>query len=287
MTNRDRKYPPGSSWLYVRLYGGPQALESWLASWLADSVDAWKGSGMVIQFHYLHYLDPDYHLRLRFNLPDPDQSGKIMREIQDSCAEMLEEDQVWKIETGTYEPEYERYGFDRMPAIEKLFEMDSLFWLSEIRRCLHHDDPDIWKTALRSIDILFNDFGVGIADKISIIKRLRDSAIAVSGFSRSMKGQLDAKYRILSGEIARLLDNHADKSGTGLSGRSIRLSVVVNEIRDSYENLELLYASDLLPDLIHMSLNRAFRTRHRMQELVIYDFLGRYYDSANARRKSG
>ncbi len=283
MTTPNRKYPPGSIWLYIRIYGGPQALESWLAGHFADSVAIWKDSGMVSQFHYLHYLDPDYHLRLRFNIPDADHSGKVLREIQLSCSEMLDEDQVWKIETGTYEPEYERYGLERMPVIGKFFEIDSLFWLAEIRRCLDQDDPDSWKTAMRSIDYLLDDFGAGIDEKISIAGRLRESAAAVFGLSRSMKGQLDGKYRKLSGDIVQTLDRKVDLSGSGLTDRSASLRDVVSEILDSFESPELFFTSDLLPDLIHMSLNRAFRTRHRMQELVVYDFLGRYYDSLKAR----
>ena len=43
--------------------------------------------------------------------------------------------------------------------------------------------------------------------------------------------------------------------------------------------------SSLLTSLIHMSLDRWFRTKNKLHEMVIYDFLSRYYKSEIAKDK--
>jgi hypothetical protein len=41
--------------------------------------------------------------------------------------------------------------------------------------------------------------------------------------------------------------------------------------------------NDLITSYIHMMMNRSFRSRQRIHELVLYDFLYRYYKSVIAR----
>jgi hypothetical protein len=42
---------------------------------------------------------------------------------------------------------------------------------------------------------------------------------------------------------------------------------------------------DLLGSYIHMMMNRMFRTRQRLMEMVLYDFLFRTYKSALAKNR--
>jgi len=245
----------------------------------------WQNGGLVTSFHFLHYLDPDYHLRLRFYLSDSTDAGKILNQIHISCDELLVEDLIWKVEVGTYEPEYERYGEERMSMVESWFEIDSLFWLEEVYRQSKNDTSDIWRCAARSIDVFLEDFGLNIDGKIKVVSFLRKSSIALFGLNTTMKGQLDNKYRKLSENLSDFIENGIEESDEYLIRRSIDIKGFVSNILSTFETLELLVESQMLPDLIHMSLNRAFRTRHRMQELVVYDFLGRYYESKKAKEK--
>jgi len=44
--------------------------------------------------------------------------------------------------------------------------------------------------------------------------------------------------------------------------------------------------AELAASFLHMSINRILRSAHRAQELVLYDFLARLYQSASARSQS-
>lgn len=283
MNSSQQKYPPGSNWLYIRIYGGPQALEEWISGPLRLLLAEWYDAGLVRMFHFIRFLDPDYHLRIRFLMGDPKDSGILLHKIHVSCQGMLDEDLFWKIEVGTYEPEYERYGISRMQLAEAWFEVDSLYWLDEIGRRAEKDDPEVWKSAAQSIQALLEDFGAGIDEKINIMNRLRESAAAMAGCTRTMKNQLDEKYRKMAAEIQTALNAGTSDPGGYLSRRSSDSKLLVRQLQESFGNRKDFLESTLLPDLIHMSLNRAFRTRHRMQELVLYDFMARYYESERAR----
>lgn len=286
MKNPQLKFAPGSNWLYVKIYGGPQASEDWLTGPFRTLLTGWKVSNLVKQFHFLHYLDPEYHLRLRFLLTDPVHSGILLNQIQLSCSEMLDEDLIWKIEVGTYEPEYDRYGADRMSRIECWFEIDSIYWLDEISRRQSEGDHEIWKSAMRSVDVFLEDFGANIDDKINLTTRLKKSAASFFVLNKTMKGQLDDKYRKISGEVESVLDSGRSGPGSFLFRRSADGQSIIQQLHETFSDPAALIESDLLPDLIHMSLNRAFRSRHRLQELVLYDFLGRYYESVRAKAKN-
>ena len=47
--------------------------------------------------------------------------------------------------------------------------------------------------------------------------------------------------------------------------------------------LHLKELKSLLTSLIHMTMNRWFRTKNRLHEMVIYEFLARYYASEIAK----
>jgi hypothetical protein len=96
-----------------------------------------------------------------------------------------------------------------------------------------------------------------------------------------MKGQLDEKYRKMSGDFSGVIGAVQVDSVPDLGLDNTKR--IIQELQSSFGNSAALFESDLLPDLIHMSLNRAFRTRHRLQELVVYDFMRRYYESMKAR----
>jgi thiopeptide-type bacteriocin biosynthesis protein len=235
-------------------------------------------------FYFVRYLDQDYHLRLRFRLADPLQTGLLLNLISSDCRKWLEEDRMWKIEAGTYEPEINRYGAERMGIIEEWFYRDSLFWLDILAGIKEEEQSAIWKTGVACIDWMLERFGLSVEAKMELLKRMRESLSAEFGVNHRMKSQLDAKYRMSVKELAAALDPPGIipmDSGDSL----IQSETIIQRISETFTTREELETSGLLPDLIHMSLNRAFRTRHRLQELVVNDFMYRYYASAMARGK--
>lgn len=277
-------YPPGSNWLYLRVYGGPQALEEWLTGSFRFLLNGWIRSETVLLFHFVRYLDQDYHLRLRFKLADPLQSGLLLNLVSSDCRNWIEEERMWKIEAGTYEPEWDRYGVERMNLVEEWFYRDSLFWLDILADATEEEKSVLWKKGAEHIDWMLDRFGYTAEGKLLILQRMREALSEEFRITHRMKSQLDAKYRSMSIELADAVERPKTDQADASQGKK-RSDSIIEQIGETFASRQELEAAGILPDLIHMSLNRAFRTRHRLQELVMYDFLARYYASVVARKE--
>jgi thiopeptide-type bacteriocin biosynthesis protein len=94
--------------------------------------------------------------------------------------------------------------------------------------------------------------------------------------------QLNDKCRAYRKKIenAMLWKNEVSKAIDIVKSRETAISLVVekNISMENYGELQVSMQS-LLTSLIHMTMNRWFKTKNRLHEMVIYEFLSRYYTS--------
>ncbi len=62
-----RTFPPGSEWLYAKLYTGTATADQILRDVIAPLVAEVLGSGAAERWFFIRYGDPDWHVRLRFH----------------------------------------------------------------------------------------------------------------------------------------------------------------------------------------------------------------------------
>ena len=112
------------------------------------------------------------------------------------------------------------------------------------------------------------------------------------GMNKMLKHQLDKKFRNERQYINDVMNRESDSKSEMkplfelLKQKSSRIKHISNEIL-SIEKENMLFRSldDLMGSYIHMLMNRLFRSKQRIHEMVIYDFLYRYYKSEIAKRK--
>ena len=93
--------------------------------------------------------------------------------------------------------------------------------------------------------------------------------------------QLNNKFRtnkMIINDIMVSRDINIEKYKSILSSRKNDIAVVATAIDYNFDS-----KSDLMKSLVHMTMNRVFRSKNRLCELVIYEFLNRYYESTIAR----
>lgn len=88
--------------------------------------------------------------------------------------------------------------------------------------------------------------------------------------------QIDKKYREMKILINNLLDNTKQRQ------KELVLRELANKIGHSISSVDL---TDYLASVLHMSMNRLFIENNRFNEMMIFDFLSRYYESLLARQK--
>lgn len=285
-----RQYFPGEEWLYAKIYSGVKTSDQLIGSELLDLAKQLVSTGLIDQWFFIRYADPEPHLRFRVHVTAIERLGTVMREINKAFEKLSETGLVWKIQFDTYEREIERYSAGGIALSEQLFYHDSLAVSSFLSRrdMVENFEQLRWLWGIRSIDSLLNDFEFSLADKLKVMEILSTSFHQEFNSDALLIKQLSQKYRFSKELIAKHLDAGNDFSGSDLlQYRSFEImplaQVIRAKITEGSINQDL---NSLLISYIHMNMNRLFKTKQRVHELVVYDFLLMYYKSTFHRQKT-
>jgi thiopeptide-type bacteriocin biosynthesis protein len=291
-----RSYPPGSEWLYAKIYTGTSTADVLLREALAPVVRAALAEGEAESWFFLRYSDPEWHLRLRFRGEPLALQSRLLPRLHAALAPLHDDGKLWRFQLDTYEREIERYGGPvGTDAAERLFRIDSEAVL-EILEMLEGDEgADLrWRIALRGIDALVHDFGLGADATLACLRGMRESFFREFRGGKGLRVQLDHRFRGDGKQLAPLLDASRDEESdmapalAVLKRRSERLAPLVAELREHEAAGRLTTPiTELIPSYVHMHVNRMIRAAARAHELVLYDFLGLLHDSKRARERKG
>jgi thiopeptide-type bacteriocin biosynthesis protein len=291
----ERRRPPGSDWLYAKIYGGVGMLDELLATVLPGILTAAFGSRLISRWFFVRYSDPQYHLRIRFNGAPRLLIADLAPLLADRFDAQLRAGQIWRIQFDTYEREIERYGgMKAIGVAEDLFCADSCAAL-RIMTALGGDAglDQRWRIALLGIDAFLTDFGLNLASKRLALERMRESYHREFDVGADTKRQLGDRFRTERRALESLFDTAQPQSDVidiareAFAERSDALIPVVGTIRrlETDGRLEA-DVTDVIFSCVHMHINRLMRSDPRAHELVLYDFLARLYEGQLARRAS-
>ncbi|HEY2027810.1 MAG TPA: lantibiotic dehydratase [Myxococcales bacterium] len=274
-----RSFPPGSRWLYWKAYTGVAAADEALVA-LAPVLKAQR-------FFFVRYSDPDFHLRIRVEGEPRRLLGEVLPALEAAIEPLRRDGRVWRTQLDTYEREIERYGGDRgIEVAERLFCADSQAALSLVE-LLHGEDAAEarWQLCLLAIDGLFDALGFDSEERLAILRGMRARFAAEFRVDPSFERQLDKRYRSAAKEIAALFAGKSFVDARAIvARRSDDVRPIGAELRRLQEgSLLALPVRNLAPSYVHMCANRLLRSAARAQELVLYDFLARFHQSALAR----
>jgi thiopeptide-type bacteriocin biosynthesis protein len=290
-----RRFLPGSSWLYLKLYTGSATVDTLLRDYLAPAIATAQGRGLTTAWFFLRFGDPDWHLRLRFAGDPGKLTGELLPFLHEALAPASERGLLWKIVVDTYEREIERYGgAAAIDATELLFHADSECALSIIESCSGDAGANAaWRLTLRGIDRLMDDLGFSLHDKLATMTAARDGFGAEIGMDTAFQKRLGEKFRAHGKEIAILLDAPDDDPAHPFGPAFEMFAARSRKLRPLGEQLRQLEAAgqltqslgQLVHSYIHMHVNRMIRSAQRLHELVLYDLLRRHYDGIAARMR--
>jgi thiopeptide-type bacteriocin biosynthesis protein len=290
-----RSFPLGSEWLYAKLYSGPATLDQMLLQVVRPVVESVTRSGAVDRWFFVRYGDPEWHLRLRFHGEPSRLSSDVLPLLQDTVAPLLADRRLWRIQFDTYEREVERYGgLEGIELAERFFHADSEAVLSLAEWFPGDTRGDLrWRLALVGMDLLMADLDFDLNTRLAVVHKARDTFASEFHIDVPFKHLLAAKFRSERRSLEALFEHNIDENaqirhGTEiLRQRSARLTGVLNELKLNAKNGRLsLPLTELAPSYLHMHANRLLRSAQRAQELVLYDFLCRLYNSRAARMSS-
>ncbi|MCD8540417.1 MAG: thiopeptide-type bacteriocin biosynthesis protein, partial [Leadbetterella sp.] len=273
-----RTFSLGSEWVYLKFYCGTKSADFILEEGIAPVVRKTERNGWVDQWFFIRYHDPENHLRVRFHLADTRFLPELLRLTEHHIRPFERNGLVWKVQADTYRRELERYGNEVIKAVEKLFWIDSRMYLDFLRQTGGDEREDLkWLWGLRNIDGFLAAAGLDIAGKKALMEQVRSHFAEEFNMDQGLKSQIDRRYRARRKKMEEFLNGH---ESVRLPSGEIPLSDLWKEIRDTVE--EPVVFERILTSCIHMTVNRLVSSGQRLHELLMYDFLCRYYTSKTA-----
>ena len=291
MKKIQRKYLPGSEWIYIKIYAGNKTIERILNEDISIIINKLKKKSLLEKWFFVRYSDPDFHLRVRFLSKDKRNSGQIIEIINNRLIKLVNCELIWKIQIDTYNRELERYKFELIEDAESIFFTDSECILSILKKTRNNENYR-WMIALKLIDVFLSDFLFDTEKKQKLFVSLSKSFKDEFGFNEFNAKQFNSKFRENKNTIESVLNNNIiEKDFINLckpiNKRSKELKSIIKKLNCKIESSKESEVIDsLLPSYIHMMMNRLFINKNRMHELILYDFLRRYYTSENIKAKN-
>ncbi len=289
-----RSFIIGSKWLYYKIYTGAKASDVILTDILLPLVERFETENWIAKWFFIRYADPKHHLRVRFLLNDYSSLPRVMEAFYEKLQPYVENDIVWKIQLDTYHRELERYGQHTMELSESLFNCDS--WaIVRFLDLIEGDEGEQlrWLYGLRAMDNLLNTFSYMLEEKLQIMEDLKIGFSREFNMSRPLKKQLDEKYRKERAQIEHFMVFTAEEEPNYepilviMKKVNADIQPIATAILAIEKNDELqISKNNLMGSYIHMLMNRLFKSKNRLNEMVCYDFLYRYYRTLIAKNSS-
>jgi len=289
-----RTFIIGDEWIYYKFYLGPKTADRFLREIINPMCKSLLNSNIIDRWFFIRYQDPDYHVRIRFHITETDNILKIILSIKEATIPYVYSDLIWKVQIDTYKRELERYGEQCIAHSEEVFFQDSRMIIELLSFIIGDSGENIrWLFSLKAIDYYLDNYNLTDSDKLLIMEKLKLSFAKEFHSGRHLKAQLDRKFRLDRKQITDfLLNNHIESFDTGiiltlLEDKNFHLKNVVRSIFEMYPEKNSMDFINLVSVHIHMMINRIFRSKQRQHELVIYDYMWRFYRSKIAIASKG
>jgi thiopeptide-type bacteriocin biosynthesis protein len=293
----ERLFPPGSEWVYLKLYGGQSAIEEFIATELSATIREAQERQLIDHWFYIRYRDPYDHVRVRCRCRHTDNVGAVLRGFHERSGHLLTSGVLWKIEIDTYQRELERYkGVAATQASEQVFAADSDAAVA-ILGALHAAGIDEGAAGKRlrqhicvlGVHRLLLDCGLSVVDRHALVRRMHD---AMWGHQHaSQKQQLADRFREQRRSLENLLRGQVQShrvltdAQAAYDRRSARVAPIIQALR-ARPTIQAPELSDLASSYVHLHVNRLFPMPARTIEGLVCDLLWKLYESEAAQQKA-
>ncbi|WP_114820900.1 thiopeptide-type bacteriocin biosynthesis protein [Chryseobacterium sp. KLBC 52] len=270
-----RKFHPGSKWLYFKVYTGVKTSDIILQEVLKPIVEQLKDQNIIEKWFFIRYNDPKPHLRIRLALRNLNDHHHVLQMFNSVSQNYLESGEISAFIIESYSRELERYGENTIEYAEDLFFKSSELILN----FLEYSDEEKIIASLFYIDHIFTVLRLSAEEKTEYIKGYENAFKIEFRADKHLNQQLKRKYNefspgyfefITSGEYEEIRDLILNT----ISESNVPLQEI---LRLRKESLLKVSVKDFFQSIFHMHINRLFVSHQRLFEMVIYDYLLRFY----------
>ncbi|MEZ7528485.1 thiopeptide-type bacteriocin biosynthesis protein [Cloacibacterium normanense] len=272
--SESRLFYPGSEWLYFKIYTGVKTSDIFLLE-VITLVEQLQNENVIKKWFFIRYNDPKPHLRIRLNINGFSSYNNILEKINSLFGEYLNSGEISNIIIDTYKRELERYGENTIEYAEEIFFRSSEL----ILKFLEYDDEEKIMVALFYIDCIFSELGLSNEEKINWIKNFDNAFKIEFNADKSLNNQLKKKYLNFQPKYFEFIKS--------IEFKDIR-NLITNNISDIHNVIEKILElekkeclnvgiKDFFQSIFHMHINRLFVSNQRLFEMIVYDYLLRFF----------
>src|SRR5262249_22168588 len=148
-----RTYPPGSEWLFVKLYCPRNFEDDVISGSMLTFADNAIASGLADSWFFIRYSDPEPHLRLRFKGAPEKLTRQLFGHVCDWAGRLIADGLCLKFVFDTYEQEIERFGGPAGMALAETFFSEDSRYAAQLLRCANAKQWSYDRTTLVAISI--------------------------------------------------------------------------------------------------------------------------------------
>lgn len=275
----------GEKWLYYKFYCGERAGEELLKNGITPIVEELQAKGLIDKWFFIRYYDAQgHHIRFRVLLKNTNLFTDCIGIIRHYIEPLEQTRLIWKTQTDNYLRELQRYGYEAIEATETLFYNDSECTLKFADMIEGDTGEKIrWMFSLLSMDYFLNDFDVKLEGKIKLFNAAKTGFGKEFNRSGKLNKQINEMFVKHESEIEEFLDpNQMDEIYQPLieilEERSEKNKAAIKAIKELGNEHRLpTYLDNIMLSYVHMICNRIFLTKHRIHEMVVYDYMYKYY----------
>lgn len=289
MEDVKRVFIPGEEWLYFKIYCGNYSADYILSNDVLLIVDVLLKNNLIDKWFFIRYTDPENHLRIRFHLTDCKNIHNVMQIANAHFSKLFEKHIVYDIAIATYKREIERYSANIIIEIENLFYCHSTKIIQLINNTVSEYDEitRIFASLLMMHDIL-KYFGIPLSHCQKITEDLCFQFKLEYSMDRNNSRRISKLYLKYRNDISLLLNqgkNPEHLSGLNKVMRMRKeevkiLKIILEKIKKDNEITSL----QLIISIVHMNINRTFRSKQREYEMLCYSLMNQYFKSVIAQK---
>lgn len=264
---RARLRPPGSDWVFAKLYLGPELEHRVLLDEIAPFGARALAAG-VDHWFFLRYADPERHLRLRFHGPPDRLRRELVPSLCDWAGGLVDDDRCQRFTLDTYEREIERFGGDEgTAACEAFFAADTRAVLDLLRVLDADGTVEPIPAAVLSVDALLDGLGLSRSARADWSLALIPSRSASGSDYRTWKGLL--RTLLLDGNGLRALPGGPALGDALASLRASAASLARTASELERRGVLRRPGDELAASVVHLHLNRLLGTDRSAEHRVL------------------
>ncbi len=255
------------NWLYFKIYCHPLSADHILTESIFPLIKKITKEGMIYEWFWIRYHDPEPHLRLRV-LPAPNMMGACFEILNEKLNRLLQVKMVSRFQTDQYKRELERYSPELIVFIEKIFCVSSNLAAEVLKtkQKMNYNEEGLLIEATVFILRILQTFPFQESAKPEFLKAAFEGFFEEFNKPWQLKTAIEKLHKSVYPKINKLT---VSRRMTGFY-TTLNRHIEILQTQKKLRRVRSVSIEELAADIIHLHQNRLFADKQRYFEMVSY-----------------